>query len=752
MRLRLRSFGVAGASARQVRVLLRAAFLSAVAASTSFLASAQQQPAPSATFQVEVNFVDIDAVVTDERGNFVGDLTKDDFELLDDGKPQEISAFSLVDIPLPSAGARPRADAAVVSDVKSNAQPISGRLYVIVLDDLNVAPLRSKVVVNAARQLVERHFGPNDMAAITYTSGRTDGAQEFTSERALLLAAIDRFQGRKLRSTVIERADHYFQQHLKELEINAPDPDDPDATTGPPQSGTIRGPIGYSDMTTDPDDFERGHRAQQVLGALKRLAELMGGIRGRRKAVVMFSEGIDYPIYDIFGSPAATTVLMATRDAIAAAARANVSFFSVDPRGLVGMTSEAIELNAAADAHLGFDAKGLLADMYLSQDSLRTLAEETGGYAAVNSNNVSTALNRIVRLNSTYYVLGYYPKDARRDGRFHKIEVRVKRPGLRVSARKGYVSPKLLSAEQLQQQERERERARGRAGAAQTSNELREILNQPLQRNGLTMAVQAAPFKSASRQASVAVAIEVDAARLHFSEQPNKTFADGIELSLFALDERGRQHGGSFYQFNLALRPDTYERVRGSIVRMNPRIALPPGRYQLRVGVRETGAGEMGSVFHDLQVPDYNASGVAMSGLLVTHQAARQQFSAQPDDQLPPGALPAPATTRRTFSQGDVVSLFAEIYDGRSSRERRRIEMITTLVGEDGNAAFSSRESLDGATADAGQRSARIPITKQIPLRDVQPGRYVFRVEARLLGGDEKPVVRETPVTIVPNP
>jgi len=207
----------------QVRVVIRAAFLAAIIAGASFVVTAQQQPAPSATFQVEVNFVDIDAVVTDERGNFISDLTKDDFVLLDDGKPQEISAFSLVDIPMPSAGAREPAVPAV-NDVKSNAQPISGRLYVIVLDDLNVAPLRSKVVVNAARELIERHFGPNDMAAITYTSGRTDGAQEFTSERAALLAAIDKFQGRKLRSTVIEKADYYFQQHLKELEINQPTP------------------------------------------------------------------------------------------------------------------------------------------------------------------------------------------------------------------------------------------------------------------------------------------------------------------------------------------------------------------------------------------------------------------------------------------------------------------------------------------------------------------------------------------------
>ncbi len=734
----------------QVRALLRVAVLPAIVASASLLGAAQQQPSSSATFQVEVDFVDVDAVVTDERGNFVNDLTRNDFELLDDGKPQEISTFSLVDIPLPSAGARLPATSAVLSDVKSNAEPISGRLYVIVLDDLNVAPLRTKVVVNAARQLIERHFGPNDMAAITYTSGRTDGAQEFTSERAVLLAAIDKFQGRKLRSTVIEKADQYFQQHLKELEINQPNPDDPDAPTGPPRSGTVRGPIGYSDITTDPDDFERGHRAQQVLGALKRLAEIMGGIRGRRKAVVMFSEGIDYPIYDIFGSQAATTVMTATRDAIAAAARANVSFFSVDPRGLVGMTSEAIELNAAADVHLGFDAKGLLADMYLSQDSLRTLAEETGGYAAVNSNNVTTALNRIVRLNSTYYVLGYYPKDARRDGRFHKIEVRTRRPGLRVTARKGYVSPRVVSPEDRSRQERERERARGRAGGVQTSNELREILNHPLQRNGLTMTVHAAPFKGAAREASVAVAIEVDASRLHFTEEPNKTFADGVELSLYALDERGRQQGGSFYQFNLALRPDTYERVRGSIVRLNPRMTLPPGRFQLRVGVRETGAGEMGSVFYDLQVPDYTR-GLGMSGLLLTDGAARLQFSPQLDDQLPAGSLPAPATSRRTFTQNDTVSAFAEIYDSNnSSSDARRVEVTTTLVGEDGVAAFSSRESLSGGSAAV--KSSRTPITKQIALKDVRAGRYVLRIEARLLGGGANPVARETQLVVLPSP
>ena len=194
-----------------LRVPVRAASCICAAAVLSFLVivHAQQGP-PPVTFQVEVNYVDIDAVVTDESGNFVRDLEKSDFELFEDGKPQEISTFSVVDIPLPRQTPDRAAAALSSSDVKSNAQPIDGRLYVIVLDDLNVSPLRTQVVVKAARQFIERHFGVNDLAAITYTSGRTDAGQEFTSERARLLAAIDKFQGRKLRSTTLQKADHYF--------------------------------------------------------------------------------------------------------------------------------------------------------------------------------------------------------------------------------------------------------------------------------------------------------------------------------------------------------------------------------------------------------------------------------------------------------------------------------------------------------------------------------------------------------------
>ena len=553
------------------------------------------QPSPSAPppviFKVETSYVEVDAVAMDRQGNFVGGLTKEDFEVFEDGKPQRIDVFTSVDVPVVAqrtflVGGRPAS-----TDVKTNAPGVAGRLYVIVLDDLSTAALRTQYVIKSARQFVDHNMAANDLAAVVYTSGRGDASQEFTSDRQLLVASIEKFVGRKLQSLTLAKADQFFHEHMMELEVNSSANDQ--GNNGEPQSGTVRGPIGYPDVTTDPDDFERGYRAKEVLRTLKTVAETLSGVRGRRKAVLFFSEGIDYPIYDVFGSQAATDVVMATKDAITAAARSNVSFFTIDPRGLVGMSAEEIDLNASADPTRGFDAHGLVAEMELSQDSLRTLANETGGFAAVNSRNDAPIFDRIVRATSTYYVLGYYPPENRRDGAFHKIDVRVKRPGLRVSARKGYAAPRGRTREEMSSAERDRTTRAGTPPTAQnspkTSVELHEILTSPLQQSGVTLSVQAAPFRNKPKEASVALAVEIDASRLRFEPAANGAFHDDLELSFFALDDKGKPHQGTFYNLNLTLRPDTYERVKAQGLRVNPRIALPPGRYQLRIGVSEGG-------------------------------------------------------------------------------------------------------------------------------------------------------------------
>jgi VWFA-related protein len=156
------------------------------------------------------------------------------------------------------------------------------------------------------------------------------------------------------------------------------------------------------------------------------------------------SEGIDYDIYNLFdNNSAASDIITYTRDAIAAATRGNVSIYSVDPRGLMTPGSDLIETSGVAsdEPNLGLGLQSSMEELRLSQDSLRELSEETGGFAFVNRNNVDEAFDRIVAENSSYYVLAYYAPNDRRDGRFRKIEVRVTRPGITVRARRGYVGP-----------------------------------------------------------------------------------------------------------------------------------------------------------------------------------------------------------------------------------------------------------------------------------------------------------------------
>ena len=167
---------------------------------TSGAAQAPQTPQapPSVTFQVEVNYVDVDAVVTDQNGAFVSGLTRDDFEVFEDGKPQKIDMFSYVELPVERVVRFAPLNRPVTSDVRSNERTFDGRVYVLVMDDLDISPLRTSIVKQSAREFIEQHFGANDIAAVVYTSGRSDATQDFTNDRSLLVAAIDKFIGRRL--------------------------------------------------------------------------------------------------------------------------------------------------------------------------------------------------------------------------------------------------------------------------------------------------------------------------------------------------------------------------------------------------------------------------------------------------------------------------------------------------------------------------------------------------------------------------
>ena len=745
-------------------VLLAFAVIVLMGIQTPVIEAQDPQGPPSVTFQVEVNYVDVDAVVTDEQGNFVSGLTRDDFEVFEDGKPQKVEMFSYVEIPVQRTERFLASAGPVTTDSQSNAEPFAGRLYVIILDDLDVAAMRTAHVKKSAKEFVDNYMGANDLAAVIHTSGRTDASQEFTSNKQLLHAAIDKFIGRRMRSLTIERLDVYYQRIIENSNPGSSD----DANSGQQESSD---PGGHSRM--EPTDFERGFRAVGVLDTLRNTAEFLAAVRGRRKAVLFFSEGIDYPISDAFGGHNASDVINATRDAITMAARANVNYYTIDPRGLIGMTNEWMEMqgggspeyaggpnyrqpgtNAPVTGITGgvgpMNAQSeLMHEMMLSQGSLRELAEQTGGIASVNTNSLVSAFERIVEANRRYYVLGYYPPNHPRDGRFHKIEVRVKRPGVKVQARRGYAAPRGRTAEERKRDEAARRaREARRPDGDKTSTELRDLLTSPMQQSGLTLTVAAAPFKNTPKEASVALAIEFDASKLPFTPPNEKgLFSNKLELSFFSLSDQAKALAGTRTVLDLDLRPETRERVQRHGFRINPRINLPPGRYQVRIGARENVSGQMGTVFYDLEVPDFRKEKLMIGGLLVASAMGQQAPSIQ-QDPVVAKVLPGAATSKRAFKQGDLLAIYTELYDNNSAKQPRRYDIAVRLLSETGTEVFVSRDDVSNLPDN---RWEIYGYTRQISLKDVPPGRYLLRVEAQTRNNEDvKPVSRETLITVIP--
>jgi hypothetical protein len=272
-------------------------------------------------------------------------------------------------------------------------------------------------------------------------------------------------------------------------------------------------------------------------------------------------------------------------------------------------------------------------------------------------------------------------------------------------------------------------------------------MNGPMQQSGLAFSVQAAPFKGEGKQSSVALAIELDGRTLQFDQQKDSVATDNIELSFFSLSEQGKPQPGIRTELRLKLQPDTLQRVRAAGIRANPRISLPPGRYQVRIGALEAASGRLGTVFYDLIVPDFSKDPLMMSGLLLSAASADETLTAQKDETVGP-LLPGAATSRREFARTDTLSLLSEIYDNSASQQTRQIDVAVRLLSEPGQEVYTSRESVTN-TADAKKWNV-CAYTKKIPLRDIAPGRYLLRVEAQVRGqlDNSRPAARETVITI----
>jgi hypothetical protein len=456
---------------------------------------------------------------------------------------------------------------------------------------------------------------------------------------------------------------------------------------------------------------------RQLASSMRRVTEFLARLPGR-KVLLYVGEGLGgldpYQAISYKGT-ALTPGELDFHEAIAAATRGNVTIYPIDPRGL---TTDTMPPGAGA---LTGDFRVLDARV-----DLAGIADVTGGFSLVQSNNFAGAISRMIRENSQYYTLGFASEYEKRDGRFVAVDVKVKRPGLQVRARNGYVAP--LG----------REAPTPSVSADAKMATVTSALGSAVAVNDVIMRAVATPYKGKGNPATVALAIEFDISKLDLVEK-NGLLTGDVEVSFIATDTKGKVRPGRRYGTTMSLKKEAAESAFRNGVRVVSQMELPKGRYQLRLAAG--GKARAGSVLYDLEIPDFD-NGLQMSGVSLTGGAAATLSTFRAADPLGT-ALPGPPVAMRDFSRQDAVAIYVEAYDGNSPTARPSVtaDLRTpagTVIGK-----LLQQKQLSPRSAGA----AGIGHAAALPLAGVQPGIYVIHVEATGASGKDM-TYREVPIRV----
>jgi VWFA-related protein len=614
--------------------------IAVVSAFCAAAAVAAQQP----TFRSEINYVQLPVRVLDERGAFVSGLTQADFQVFEDRVPQTITAFTAVDIPAIEVDSSvPTAALSSADAVASNEHAeVDGRVYIFVLDNQTMEAATALRTRHVVRGFIQDHIKANDIAGIVMTG--TGRGQHLTRNRRLLDEAIERFMG-----------------------------------------------------DGDPND----NQPYRVLDTVAATAEYLGAIKGRRKALVLVTE-----------SPGCLTVEWdraqdgpcadSLRNVLRRTMEADVSIYTIDPRGLVATSGAPAERDEGKDWYPVI-TRGPL-------EATRILAEQSGGFAVVNTNSLSAGFARIVRENSSYYLLGYYSTNSRADGKLRRNEVRLSRRGVQVVYRGGYLAPRANDAK----------KGPSATGAGLTINEqLRELERTPLPVSTMALRAAAVPFLSAGGRSRVAIVVEMPNETLKPTEVDGR-FRLTVGLSLGLYDEDGKLVGGDDPNIELTLPVAVGPKVIANGVRIVSRVEVPPGTYRLMVGAAQVPSAVRGSVLTEINIPDFDRAPLTLSGIAMTTSVSGRMYTARTDELLD-DVLGAPPTANREFSADSDLWMYGEIYDHRSDAGEVTAA-VTVLRTADSKIAYETM--FDPAPVQFGHLA-------RIPLKELGPGSYVATIEAQ---------------------
>jgi VWFA-related protein len=458
------------------------------------------------------------------------------------------------------------------------------------------------------------------------------------------------------------------------------------------------------------DKFSGGFPDEQLnqrnkMATFRDLTEFMAKVPGPRKAMIFVSEGIGADALDLVDYHGGVLSIAGEdfQAAVSAATRGNVAVYPIDPRGLSPDVS---------------DTSG--------SSQLRALAQVTGGFALTNSNSFKEAFERLVRENSTYYVLGFNSTYEKRNARYVRLQVRVKRPGLVVNTLDGYVAPK--------GKPKTTEQKPGTMLAA-----VSDAVKNPIATSGIPLRMFAAPFRADGKNAAVAIALELDPSKLGLVHE-NDTYKGELEVVFFVTDARNKRWPAMRHRASLALKPETYERARQNGLRVLTQLSLPEGHYQIRASA---GAATLaGSIVYDLQIPRFD-EGFSMSGVTLTSNRALDAVIVSPPNARIGVPLPGPPMTTRAFSKEESLTLYVEAYEHR--QKPHSVEFLTELRKESGEVVASVNTTR--TAKEVPKQGSVYQFSPGVALEELQPGRYRLHVEARS-SLDRKPISRDVPITV----
>ena len=661
---------------------------------------AGQQPPP--TFRGGINYVRVDAIVSDKKGQPVFDLKQADFEILEDGKVQPVDSFKLIRVDgNPKPGEAPPRPLRDRDDEESEAARDDVRVFVIFLDDYHVRAGNALRMREILTRFINLQLRPMDIVAVMYplTPASVMG---FTRNLDGVMNAVQHFEGRK-----------YDYQPRNEIEQQ------------------------YSRY---PSEIVEDIRNDVVMGALKGISVRLGSLRDARKSVIFVSEGFtitlpasmrrqnaevpDAPCVaagqtncnPAIGRPLAyddksaqeetadwfkqSDFYSKLRDVFDLANRNNVSFYSLDPRGLA-----VNEFGIEEDVGPKTDARTL----QVTQDTLRTLSEQTDGRAIVNRNALDAGLAQIAKDSSYYYLLGYNSQAAS-DGKFHEIKVRVKRSGLDVRARKGYWA---ATAEDL-------------ARAANPTPEVAKPVQTALA--SIATSVQSGKYV---RTWVGAERGENGKTRMTFVWEPLPN-TPGVQreapgrVSLLAASEKGDLlFRGRAPDAALASNAPTPQVPAAGPATTPQKLVfdVPPGKVELRMTVERAGSGgTLDQEIRTIDVPDLTGPQVALSTPRVYGARTVPEFRTFASD---PNAVPA---TGREFSRTQRLLIRFDTYGPGTEKPTP----TATLLNRGGQKMADV--PVVAATAGSGYQI-------DMSLNTVPVGEYLIEITAKTPSGEAKELV-----------